>query len=129
MKVLISWYENLTIETLEEIDNFYANDCYFRDPFNKLHNLQDIKKLYQKMFRHLSQPKFKIIHVLREGELVSLYWEFDFIFLKKTFKIFGNTLLRLNSDNKIIEHIDYWDSVQEWWIKLPLIGAILRMFL
>lgn len=122
---IISFYENLTPENLNQIDTFYANDCYFRDPFHELKSIHDLTFLYSKMFKKLKNPKFKITNYFYKQNEMVLFWEFT---CNNNFKISGNSHLILNSENKVKIHLDYWDSINEIWLKLPIIGPIIKFF-
>ena len=38
----------------------------------------------------------------------------------------GGTFLRLDAQGKVLEHRDYWDSAEELYEKLPVLGALMR---
>ena len=38
----------------------------------------------------------------------------------------GGSHLRLAADGRISEHRDYWDTTEEFYEKLPAIGALMR---
>jgi hypothetical protein len=126
MKIIINWYNNLSIETLDEIENFYTEDCYFKDPFNEIHTRKELRLIFVKMFKSMKSPRFTITNTFsNQGEHV-LFWDFTFIVFNKQHLIHGNTHLKLNQDNKIYYHCDYWDSVSELWIKTPILGFFIK---
>lgn len=127
---LIAWYENLNPETLNDIHQFYADDTYFRDPFHELFELDPLIKVYEDMFAKIKDPKFVITKDFfneKTDELV-LFWDFKFTMLKKEMVIKGNTLFKFNAEGKINYHVDFWDSVNELWMKVPVIGFGLKLF-
>lgn len=117
----ISWYNHLSPTNLDDIEKFYTEDCYFKDPFHELHTRHDLIKLYQKMFKILPDSKFVITKTFKntENEMV-LFWDYHFTMLNKKHIISGNTFFELKN-GKISKHIDYWDSVNEFWSKIPVI--------
>ena len=38
----------------------------------------------------------------------------------------GGSHLILNADGKIVSHREYWDSAEELYEKLPVVGALMR---
>lgn len=77
------------------------------------------------MFSKLKDPKFFITnHFEKENELV-LFWDFKF---NDGFIISGNTLFVFDQNQKVISHIDYWDSVNEIWLKFPLLRTLITFF-
>ncbi len=56
-----TWYENLDRNSLDEIENFYDKDIFFKDPFNEINNRDNLKKIFQHMFENLENPHFVFI--------------------------------------------------------------------
>lgn len=126
---LIRWYEHLNQENLAEIRQFYAEETYFKDPFHEYFELGPLIKIYEDMFKKLEDPRFVITkHFLNEesGEFV-LFWDFNFVIMKKKITIKGNTLFKTNESGLIHYHLDYWDSVGEMWMKTPLLGSAIKL--
>ena len=45
LQPLLGWYARLTPASLAEIDNFYAADAHFRDPFNDVCGVASIRAI------------------------------------------------------------------------------------
>ncbi|MDO9181286.1 MAG: nuclear transport factor 2 family protein [Bacteriovorax sp.] len=125
---LIKWYEQLNLLNLNQINNFYSQDAYFRDPFHELFDLKSLILLYEDMFKKIDNPRFTITNTFTNEKELVLFWDFKFIAFKKEMIISGNTLFKFNSEGKINYHLDYWDSVSELWNKTPVLGKIIRTF-
>ena len=125
---LINWYINLNQENLDKIYDFYADDTYFKDPFHEYYNLKSLIELYQDMFKKIKDPKFIITKSFPSDTELVLFWDFNFIISGKKMSISGNTLFKFNNEDKINYHLDYWDSVNELWIKTPILGKLIRLF-
>lgn len=127
---LIDWYQNLNPSTLNKIHQFYATDTYFKDPFHEFFALTPLVDYYVQMFKKVKDPKFTITKEFydeKSHELV-LFWDFKFFALGKTQTISGNTLFKFNSEGKINYHLDFWDSVNELWLKIPVVGSVIKLF-
>ena len=48
--------------------------------------------------------------------------------IKKEQKIKGVSEIKINQNGFISEHLDYWDSFNQFYLKLPIIGKILKIF-
>jgi hypothetical protein len=65
-----------------------------------------------------------------EGDEAWLAWEFEFHF--RGWKeaelqcIRGATHLRFAADGRVIAHRDYWDSGEELFSRLPLVGTLVN---
>jgi hypothetical protein len=123
---LAQWFETLTPETLKTIDQIYAFDARFRDPFNRVRGSDSILLVYQHMFEQLVAPRFVIVTKLIQGPEAFMTWQFLFKLRDKTYVIEGGTHFLLNDQGLIAEHRDYWDAAQELYEKIPLLGAVLR---
>jgi hypothetical protein len=124
-KNIISFYENLTPKTINDISFHYASECLFKDPFNTFTTRKDLTSLYEKMFEKLKSPKFTISNYFEKDNEVILFWDFKF---NNGFTIHGNSHLILDKEQKIVSHIDYWDSVNEIWLKIPILKLFIRFF-
>lgn len=125
---LIDWYNHLSKENLNQIEEFYAQDAYFRDPFNEFFELTPLIQLYKKMFLKMDNPRFIITRKFIQEEELVLFWDFKFKAFGKEQTIVGNTLLKFNAEEKIIYHLDYWDTVNELWMKVPVLGSFIKFF-
>lgn len=123
---LMTWYAALTPESLTAIDQFYAPDAQFKDPFNEVCGTKAIRQIFEHMFATTDKPRFVFIDVLEQDTQCFLTWTFHFGLSGKTYEVTGGSHLRYDSDGKIIDHRDYWDPAEELWQKLPLIGFFIR---
>lgn len=123
------YFETLTLESVPDLAKHYAENAYFKDPFNEVRGCDAIEKVFRHMFANLDGPAFVIQEIWeRDGSAVFL-WEFTFRFRGKDAsqqRFSGTSLLRFDGDGKVIHHRDYWDAAEEIYEKFPLIGAALR---
>ena len=126
----LTWFETLTPATLDEIGTIYAPDAHFRDPFNDLHGLSAVTRVYRHMFETLEQPRFVIIDRVIDGPQAFVSWDFTFRLRSdraaRPRVIHGGTLLRMDTQGRIREHLDYWDAAGQLYETLPLLGSLLR---
>ena len=78
VKQLILFYENISIENLSDLRNFYSTQATFKDPFNEVLGIQKIIQLFEHMFQSLETPSFKVKEVVTQGEQTFLSWEFNY---------------------------------------------------
>jgi steroid delta-isomerase len=50
------FWEQLTVERVDYIGDYYAEDAYFRDPFNEVRWLPEIQRIFYHMFVQLHEP-------------------------------------------------------------------------
>lgn len=126
MNNIINWYNNLSPDTLQDIGFYYTNNCYFKDPFNEKFSRNELHTIFSEMYKKLNSPRFVITNHFSQGDEHVLFWDFTFIFFSKEIKIKGNSHLKLNAENLIYYHCDYWDSISELWIKTPILGFFIK---
>jgi steroid Delta-isomerase len=131
LQALIEYFESLSPESVQELERFYARDAYFKDPFNEVRSAEEIRAIFSRMFRQLSQPRFSIREWTGDGRGYFLVW--DLAFRSRWMRggaaqvIHGASHLRFNAEGKVVYHRDYWDAAEELYAKLPLIGAVVRL--
>ena len=60
LDALLDFYQTLTPERIGEFDKFYAGNAFFKDPFNEVRHLDDIKEIFSRMFRQVADPRFLV---------------------------------------------------------------------
>ena len=127
---LLHFYETLTPERVEDFGIHYAEDAYFKDPFNEVNRLEDIRAIFARMFRQVTDPRFVVSEKIGDARGLFLVWEL--FFRMKSWRpqqlqvIRGVSHLRFGDDGKVTYHRDYWDTGEEFYAKLPLIGSAVR---
>lgn len=121
------WYENLSPESLEQIDTFYTEQSFFKDPFNEFYSRDKIKGIFKDMFNKLESPSFVFIDLIDSNEASFITWDFKFLVKGKEFVIHGSTHLKWES-GRIYYHRDYWDVGEEVLLKIPLLRRLYGSF-
>jgi steroid delta-isomerase len=123
-------WEGLTREGLAGLDAVYAPDTCFRDPFNEVRGIEELRRILGRMFETLDDPRFTITETILEGERAVLIWDFDFRVKswrpEVTRRIHGLSVVRFGPDGRVQWHRDYWDAAGELYAKLPLVGPLMR---
>jgi steroid Delta-isomerase len=127
---LVAFYETIAEQSLPEIRSLYASNAYFKDPFNEVNDIASIEKIFAHMFVASHDPRFIVLSSIENGDEAFLVWEFRFRI--KRYKpdveqiIRGASHLRLDANDRVTFHRDYWDAAEEFYEKLPLIGSLVR---
>jgi len=123
---LAAWYETLTPESLARVGEHYAANAWFKDPFNEASGLEEIRRVFAHMFEALAEPRFAVHERVVNDEGALLTWEFSFRLRGRALRVRGASHLKFNSRGKVVYHRDYWDTAEELYAKLPLLGALMR---
>lgn len=127
---LVQLYEQLTPERLDTLHTCYAAEAHFKDPFNDVRGLPAIRQVFAHMFATLEGPRFIVTEQLVQGDQAFLAWEFRFRMRRwrsgQEQCIRGGTLVRFNAQGLAVAHRDYWDTAEELYEKLPVLGPLMR---
>jgi steroid delta-isomerase len=124
----IAYFEQLTPQSLSGLDQWYAQDAVFKDPFNEVRGLAAIRRIFEHMFDSLVAPRFIVTEQLHQGDQVFLVWRFEYRFRgeRATRVIQGASHLRLDGQGRVAQHRDYWDAAEELYETLPIVGTLMR---
>jgi len=127
---LKAYWEGLTQERVGGLDAVYAPDVHFRDPFNDVRGIEELRRIFGHMYETLEEPRFAITETILEGDRAVLVWDFDFRIKawkpRVTQRIHGLSMVRFGADGRVTDHRDYWDAAGELYAKLPLVGPLVR---
>lgn len=123
-------FEQLTPERLPELAACYARDAHFKDPFNDVHGVKAITRIFAHMFATVDRPRFVVTGCMVQGAQAFLTWEMHFRLRRwrpdVDQSIQGATLVHFNALGQVERHRDYWDAAEELYEKLPVLGGLMR---
>ena len=128
VKDLKIWYENLKKSSLDQIENFYDANVFFKDPFNEIKGIKKLRQIFAHMFENLENPNFVFIDTIENEGEVFLTWDFFLKFNKNEYKIHGSTHLKYNEKKRIYYHRDYWDVGEEVLLNVPFVRSLYGFF-
>lgn len=126
---LIEFFETLSPDSARELSRIYADDVWFKDPFNEVSGIDEVTRIFTHMFEQVDAPRFVVTHSVLQGEQAFLTWDFLFRMKRHSSEqqcIRGATHLRFAADGRADFHRDYWDAAEELYEKLPILGALMR---
>lgn len=127
---VVQFYESIQPGSLGELGQIYAAEARFKDPFNEVQGLSAIARIFAHMFEQVSEPRFTVREVLRDGAGALLIWDFDFCFKAplagRQVRVRGCTHLRFDASGLIDLHRDYWDTAEELYERIPILGSLMR---
>ena len=128
----LNLFSNLNKENIKKFDDLVVKDIIFIDPFNNIKGLDNFKNIFYHMFDTVEEPKFDIVDYAQNKDHIFLKWKMTFYAFKASQTIEGMSDITLNKEGKVVSHLDYWDSLNGIFIKLPFLGFLykisLRMF-
>ena len=127
---IADFFQQLQPSDVARMGELYAPDAWFKDPFNEVRGLTEVQAIFSHMYVALDQPHFVVTRQLVDGVECFLTW--DFVFRFKRFDtarwqtVRGGSHLKLSPEGLVTFHRDYWDTAEELYEKLPLIGGLMR---
>jgi steroid Delta-isomerase len=122
----VSLYETMSVDDLSHLERFFTSNARFKDPFNDVQGLDKIHRVFDNMFSDLDYPTFSIDEAFLNDDIAYLKWRFNAQLKGKQIAIVGLSRVVFNDQGLVSEHIDYWDASEQFYMKLPVIGAVLR---
>ena len=127
---LVEFFETLSPASLERLETFYTPRAYFKDPFNEVRSVAELRGIFSHMYQTLEQPRFVVTECIVDGGQCFLTWDFEFRFKRfdsaRLQTVRGASHLKFGADGRVYFHRDYWDAAEELYEKLPLVGALMR---
>jgi ketosteroid isomerase-like protein len=124
------YFESISLESVQRIDEIYAADAWFKDPFNEVRGAAAIRRIFEHMFVQVQQPRFVVREVVAQGDDAFMTWDFLFRIRRLGGReqiIHGGSHLKFGADGRIRYHRDYWDAAGELYEKLPVLGGLMRL--
>ncbi len=130
LDALIDFYQTFTPESVARFDAFYADNVWFKDPFNEVRGLPAIQRIFTHMFSQVAEPRFVITEQVVDAGGAMLVWEFYFRVHRwgraEAMILRGVSHLKFDDAGKVMFHRDYWDTAEELYMKLPVLGTLMR---
>ncbi len=127
---IVRYFDTMTPESVAVLGRVYTEDAFFKDPFNEVHGLAAIEDIFRRMYVPLIDPRFAVVNRIASDGQAMLEWDFHFRIRRyrpnQVQTVHGVSHLRFAIDGRIDYHRDYWDTAEELYAKLPLIGGVMR---
>ena len=125
----IKLFETLNLENLNKFDKLLDKNIYFEDPFNKVNGIENFKRIFSNTLKNLDNVEFKVLNVISKNKIYIIKWEMIYFAFNKSNSIFGLSEVTIGTNKKIVSHVDYWDSYNNFYTKIPIFGLVFRFVL
>ena len=125
----VKLFESLNLENLNKFDKLLDENIYFEDPFNKVYGIENFKRIFFNTLNKLDNVEFKVLNIISKNNIYILKWEMIYFAFNKKKSIVGLSEVTIGANKKIFSHIDYWDSYNNFYTKIPIFGLIFKFFL
>ncbi|MBL8833435.1 MAG: nuclear transport factor 2 family protein [Rhodospirillales bacterium] len=119
----VAFFERIALDRLDELDALVVPDVRFKDPFNDLRGVANMRKALAMAFEH-GTPRFEVIDRARGHQAAYLLWRYTH---GPGFALEGMSEIRFAPDGRIAEHIDHWDSGAQFDARVPVLGWLIGL--
>jgi hypothetical protein len=91
--------------------NIYAENVYFKDPLNEFHGINRYRQMITFMNTWFKNVKMDLHNIRLVDDTIHTEWILSWttpLLWQPRIAIPGRSELKLDSNHKIISHIDYW---------------------
>lgn len=120
------YLQTITRERVGMLDQHVSPDVHFRDPFNDVQGIDNMRAVFEDMFDQISDIAFDIRDQISDGNVTVITWTMSGIMMKKPWSVEGASRLTFDDNGLLTEHLDYWDAAEGVYEKLPFIGWLPR---
>ncbi len=122
------FFETLSHGTLDRLTALTVPEVRFRDPFNDARGRDAVRAALLHTLNGCRDLRFTVTHRLPADDLAILRWRFEATVTGiGRMDVIGTSEIRQAPDGRVTEHIDYWDSGEHVYLRLPVLGAPLRL--
>ena len=121
-------YNQLNKDNLFLLDKIYSVEATFIDPFKQIYLLSNIKAYFEALYENVDNIRFDFIDSNTQSGSHFITWNMFLTHPKinagKEFCVPGVSHLKVDAQQKINYHRDYFDAGIMLYEKLPILGKI-----
>jgi len=128
---------DLSPARLATLADIVTDDIHFRDPFNDVTGRAHFARCLEDMLAQIADLRIEVTHASqlealggsRDAARHALYWRFGGHLVKlggRRWDVTGVAIVTLAADERVCEHLDYWDAAGGLYEQLPLLGGFMR---
>lgn len=127
---VVEFFNAVSFDTMDLVDEFYAENVEFHDPAGDLVGRNQVKSYYKAMYRNVVDVKFDFPAVVESDDVVMAEWIMT-VKMKsfnggKPIVVNGMSHLRFGDDGRVVYHRDSFDLGAMVYEKIPVFGGIVR---
>lgn len=119
-----------TTEITEMVDALYADDLYFNDTLGVFSNKSELRDYFESLSEKVDNFSVNIVNSHAVGSDIYIHWEMQynlkFYGSVETMHSFGISQLRVNAENEVIFHQDFWDANNGLYRQLPYASKLYK---
>lgn len=118
----IDIFKNISPKIISECDHLLCSNIHFKDPFNDFIGKDNFKNMLSKIVNEVKNPQFIILDQTVSKKNQYFHWKFNGVIkYLGNLDITGMSSVTYDKNEKVCEHIDYWDSSEYFLEKIPVL--------
>ena len=117
----------LSPESLSDLCDYVTPEVHFGDPFNDVYGVTAMRRIFDDMFKAVSNIEFKVDRMAIDRDTALMGWAFTGELRGQPIKLEGMSRITFDASGCVTAHIDHWDSATQFYIRLPVIGWLLSI--
>ncbi len=127
LQQLKGFYQDMTLDRLEQLPQFYDQHVSFTDPVQQVQGIDQLMRYFRHSLENVHYCRFVFQHELASPQQAYLSWQMQFAHPKlqqgNDIVLPGVTRLTFSSDgSRILTHTDHYDMGAMLYEHLPLLG-------
>ncbi len=110
----------------KSLHQLYAPKIYFKDPFNETRGLAALEKVFAQRFKAYPNAELRFHTHAGQGDTGYVEWRLLYMKQNKPMQLNGISKLLFDENGKVKVQMDYWDSGEHYFRKLPILGGLLN---
>ena len=123
----VLYLETLNSSTINSLEDYVAENVRFKDPFNDVMGSDKMKAVFLHMFDNVEDVKFKVHRVYRNNDGGCLEWTFCGRLMNRNWSFDGTSIIILDNNGFVSEHIDHWDAASSFFERIPILGWMIKL--
>lgn len=127
---IIYFFENLSQEKMNLVDDFYHPQVNFIDPVGTIEGAEKIKSYYANMYKNVKSIKFDFSEFQESGKNVVAIWKMTLVTEKLNsgdpIVVDGVSVIKFDENAMAIYHRDYFDMGAFIYENIPVVGYVIR---
>ncbi len=112
MNIIQTLKEDYQRFPINQTYSIYAQDVFFKDPLNQFRGIERYKLMIGFIKTWFGEPKMDLHEISRSEDTIKTRWTLSWttpLPWRPRIAIPGWSELKLNGDNLIVSHVDYWN--------------------
>lgn len=129
MEKFLQMYKELRSENLHLLEGVYSSDIRFIDPAHEIQGLSQLTDYFSALYQNVETIKFDFRDIVQQDKTCYLQWEMTFshksLARGKSIIVSGTTFLKLDDQEKVCYHRDYFDLGAMLYEHIPILGNLI----